>query len=99
MVTVFAIGSTKNEKDEGKVDEKSLKVGLSFITRSNAVCKDWNVLAALKIWSQKVHDDDTIDRLTRKEQIEILPNEFHDLLNRDDEAPATLLSPGSGSRQ
>ena len=33
MVTVFAIGSTKNEKDEGKVDEKSLKVGLSFITR------------------------------------------------------------------
>ncbi len=101
MVSVFGIGSTKNEKDKSKIDEKSAKVGLAFITRSNAVCKDWNVLAALRMWSQKIHDDDTIDRLTRKEQIEILPNEFHDLLNRDDEAPATPSpgepSPGSGS--
>ena len=97
MVSVFGIGSTKNEKDKSKIDEKSAKVGLAFITRSNAVCKDWNVLAALRIWSKKIHDDNTIDRLTRKEQIEILPNEFHDLLNRDDECSPGIHSTSSSS--
>ena len=86
IVSVFGVAtdSTKS-KDKSKHDEKSKKVGVAFINRSNGVCKDWNVLAALNFWSKKIQDDNTIDLLTREEQINILPNGYLDLLERDDE--------------
>jgi len=95
MVTTFSISSNAKVDDaqppRDVPSDKSSSMGLQYILRSNAVIKDWNVLKALERWSKKLHDDNTIDRFTRKEQLEILPESFSDLLKVDDNSTSKLV--------
>jgi hypothetical protein len=78
IVTCFAV--VDNITGEGKNDPKTRAISIEYVLRTNAACEDWNVMASLNYIPKKLHEDNTIDRMTYKEQLEVVPEIYCDLL-------------------